>query len=147
MESVLSYLMKAAGAWFLGFFPLAEIYVAVPAAVASGLDDISVIFWTVFGNFTPILLIIAFYEWITHYDKIQNWLDSLISEKVKDRINRWGIWFVLLGTPMTGVWVMAVTAKTLGMESKRFLLVSLVSILFYALVILVLIRLGIDRFS
>lgn len=40
---MLEYLARAAAAWFVGFFPLAEIYVAVPAAMAAGLDDVSVV--------------------------------------------------------------------------------------------------------
>ena len=39
------YIALAFGAWFAGFFPLAEIYVAVPLALASGLDGVSTVFW------------------------------------------------------------------------------------------------------
>jgi hypothetical protein len=38
---MLDYAAKAATAWFVGFFPLFEIYLAVPAAVAMGLDYVS----------------------------------------------------------------------------------------------------------
>ncbi|GAB4519295.1 MAG: hypothetical protein OHK0046_27950 [Anaerolineae bacterium] len=141
------YLIKAAGAWFVGFFPLAEIYVAIPAAVAAGLDNVSVIVWTVFGNFTPVLLINFLYEWLIRYERVRKWLEGLVSEKVKARINRWGTWFVLLVTPWTGVWVMSVTAKALGMNSQRFLVASFISILVYAIVLLLMLRLGIASFG
>ncbi|MEO1165549.1 MAG: hypothetical protein AAFV98_17320 [Chloroflexota bacterium] len=35
---MVEYIGKAFSAWFLGFFPLAEIYIAVPGAIALGLD-------------------------------------------------------------------------------------------------------------
>lgn len=137
-----AYLVKAAGAWFAGFFPLAEIYVAVPAAVAVGLDDLSVIFWTVSGNFTPALLIHFLYEWLSRSARVRAWLEWLSSEKARERINRYGLGFVLLFTPWTGIWIMAVAARALGMDAKRFLAASLTSILAYAIVLLLLIRLG-----
>ncbi|NOK61055.1 MAG: hypothetical protein GFH27_549307n38 [Chloroflexi bacterium AL-W] len=145
--SILDYFIRAFGAWFVGFFPLAEIYVAVPAAMAADLDDVSVIFWTVFGNYTPVLLIHFFYEELLRFDKIRNWLERLVSTKAEAQINKHGAWFILLITPWTGVWVMAVTAKVLKMNSALFLTTSFISVFVYAIAILVMINLGIDAFS
>ncbi len=139
----MDYIWKAASAWFIGFFPLAEIYVAIPAAMALGLDDVSVIFWTVFGNFTPALLISVLYEQITRIPRLAKWLGGLVSERAQVRINRWGMWFILLLTPWTGIWVMAVTAKVLQMHTPRFLLSAFISIFVYAVVLLVLINMGV----
>lgn len=144
---MVEYIGKAFSAWFLGFFPLAEIYIAVPGAIALGLDDISVVFWTVFGNFTPALLIIFLYEQLTRFERINRWLQSLSSEKTRERINRWGVWFVLLGTPYAGIWLMSLAAKTLGMNSRIFLVTSFISIFAHALVILVAIRAGVSAFG
>lgn len=145
--SIWDYFIRAFGAWFVGFFPLAEIYVAVPAAMAAGLDDISVVFWTVFGNYTPVLLIHFFYEQLLRFDKLRNWFERLVSPKAEAQINKHGPWFILLITPWTGVWVMAVTAKVLKMNSLIFLVTSFVSVLIYAIAIVVMINLGIDAFS
>lgn len=139
----MDYIWKAASAWFLGFFPLAEIYVAVPYAVALGLDNVSVLVWTVFGNFTPALLIVVLYQQMLRIPRIAKWLDRLISEKAQARVNRWGIWFVLLATPFTGIWAMAVAAKIIKLDTRRFLVAAFVSILVYAVILLVLLRLGI----
>lgn len=139
----MDYLWKAGSAWFLGFFPLAEIYVAVPYAMALGLDDVSTIVWTVFGNFTPALLISAMYQQLLRIPRIAHWMERLISEKAEARVNRWGGWFVLIGTPLTGIWVMAVTAQIVKMNTSRFLLYAFLSILLYAVLILVAIRLGV----
>jgi uncharacterized membrane protein len=144
---MLDYVVKAAGAWFVGFFPLAEIYVAVPAAVAAGLDDLSIIVWTVFGNFTPALLIAFLYQGLTRMERLRAWLERLHSEKVKARVDRYGLWFVLLLTPWTGMWVMAVTAKAVGMNTNRFLIASFISILVYAIALLLLLRAGISVFN
>ena len=136
------YAAKAFSAWFLGFFPLAEIYIAVPAAMATGLDDVSAILWSVTGNFTPALLIIGMGEALRKNAWINSKLDKMVSEKARSYIERWGNWFVLIGTPIIGIWAMALTAKLLNMNNRVFLITSLFSILLYAVVILVTINLG-----
>jgi len=142
----MDYIGAAFTAWFAGFFPLAEIYVAVPAAMALGLDDFSVIFWTVFGNFTPALLISVLYFQMQRIPRLANWMDNLVSEKVQERINRWDIWVVLFVTPWTGIWAMAVTAKVLRLNTTRFLIAALISITIYAIGILLVLRLGLAAF-
>lgn len=144
---MMDYLAKAFGAWFLGFFPLAEIVVAVPAAAATGLDDVSVVVWTVAGNFTPALLINVAYERLRRWERVGRYLDRLATDKVRARVNRWGMPFVLLMTPWVGIWAMSVTAKALGMAPRRFLLTAFCSILGYAITFMLLIRLGLDSLS
>lgn len=139
---MLNYLALAGGAWFVGFFPLFEIVFAVPAALASGLDAGSVIFWTVLGNFTPIVLIHFGYEQLMQIERVRGWLNRLISEKMQQQINKYGIWVVLLLTPWTGVWVMAVTAKVLRMRPYRFMSAAFISITAYAILLVILINTG-----
>ena len=138
----MEYMGLAFGAWFLGFFPLAEIYVAVPAALASGLDNVSAIFWTVIGNFTPVLLIHFGFEALMRIDRIRNWMTKLVSDNAKARFDKWGIYFILLATPWTGVWAIGVTAKALRIEPRRFMAAAFASIFIYAVVLVVLLRLG-----
>lgn len=145
--TVTEYWLKALSAWFLGFFPLAEIIIAVPASMATGLDDASVLFWTVLGNFTPVVLIVFFYDMLVRNERIAAWFDRLLSEKARVRVNQYGIWFVLVATPWIGVWAMSVTVKCLGMNSRRFMIAAFVSILVYAVSILLLIRAGLATFS
>lgn len=136
------YVSRAAAAWFLGFFPLAEIYVAVPAAVASGLDNVSVIVWTVSGNFTPALLITSFYAWLRGFERVDRWFSRLESERMERWLNRYGVWIVLVITPWIGIWATTVTAKVFGMRSAQLLPAAFVSIMLYAIVILLALRLG-----
>lgn len=137
------YWLAAASAWLVGFFPLAEIYVAVPIAIAAGLDIGSAVFWSVFGNYTPILLIHFGYERMRNMESMRPMLVRFTSEKFKDQVDRYGTWFVLLITPWTGVWVMAVTAKVLGMEGRPLLVAGFVSLVVYALVLAYMVEWGI----
>jgi uncharacterized membrane protein len=141
------YIIKAAGVWFVGFFPLAEIYVAIPAGMAAGLDSASVVVWSVFGNFTPAVLIHFFYDQLNRVERIRRWLSKLTSEKLRHRVNRYGTWILLILTPWTGIWVMAVTAKVLGMDGRRLLVYTFISISVYAVVLAALIALGVDFVS
>ncbi|NJL93240.1 MAG: small multi-drug export protein [Anaerolineae bacterium] len=143
---MLEYLSRALSVWFLGFFPLAEIYVAVTAAVGLGLDDFSILFWAVLGNFTPVLLIVFGYDSLLRVPRLRAWLGKLSGAKTRARINRYGVWFVLLVTPWVGVWAMTVTAKVVGMQTQRLLVASLTSITFYALATLWLARTGAATF-
>lgn len=145
--SLAEYIVKAAGVWFLGFFPLAEIYVAVPAGVAAGLDNASTVFWSVLGNYTPVLLIYFFYNQMTRHERLRGWLAGLASEKVRVRVDKYGLWVVLLGTPWTGVWIMATAGRLLGMTGPRLLTATFISVLVYAVAIVTLIAMGVDAFS
>jgi uncharacterized membrane protein len=147
MMTLTEYIVRASAAWFVGFFPLAEIYVAVPAALAAGLDPVSVVFWTVFGNFTPVLLIHFFYEQLIRLERIRRWFDKLVSEDLKAKLDRYSLWFILIITPWTGVWVMAVTAKVLKLEHRTLFVATLVSITVYAIALVVLIQSGISALT
>jgi uncharacterized membrane protein len=141
---MIEYIASAATVWFLGFFPLFEIYVAIPAGVAMGLDPVSNVTWSVLGNYTPILLIHYGYEQLRRVTRVRAWLDRRSSGRFRSWLDRWGVWCVLVVTPWTGVWIMAATMRSLGMDSRRFLLFSFVSILAYAVALVALIELGID---
>jgi uncharacterized membrane protein len=146
MEAM-DYVIRAANAWFLGFFPLAEIYIAIPAALATGLDPASVFFWSVFGNFTPLVFIHFFHDQLSRSERIRRWLERLNSPKFRQNMDRHGIWFVLVATPWTGVWAMGVTAKLLGMDGRKLLWSSLASISIYGAVLVVVIEMGLSLFT
>ncbi|NOG50339.1 MAG: small multi-drug export protein [Chloroflexi bacterium] len=85
----------------------------MPLAMASGLDAVSAFFWSVLGNATPILLVHFAYDRAMRSDRLKSWMHRLVSDRATARFNRWGLWFVLIATPWTGVWVMAATSKVL----------------------------------
>lgn len=139
---MMDYMLLAFGAWFAGFFPLLEIVAAVPLALAAGLDTLSAVFWTVFGNFTPILLIDLFYVQMRRSERVKRWLDGLVSEKAQARLNRYGVWFILVATPIVGVWAMGVAGKLLKIERTKLFTATFVSIFVYALILAALIQWG-----
>jgi uncharacterized membrane protein len=140
----MEYWAQAFSVWFLGFFPLAEIYVAVPAGIAMGLDLYSTVFWSVTGNYAPILLLHFGLNALMRMEGFGRWLQRIASPKAKERMDRHGFWFVLVITPWIGVWIMAATVKLLGMRERPFLIASFLSILVYAIVIGVLVDAGIE---
>ncbi|MDQ3458853.1 MAG: small multi-drug export protein [Deinococcota bacterium] len=147
MTWVLEYTGKAATAWFLGFFPFFEIYVAVPAAIAMGLDYTSAVVWPALGNFTPVLLIVFAYEKLARHPQIGDWLTGRRSERFERLVNRYGSWFILVITPWVGVWIVAATARALGMKRSALLLYSLLSIVLYAVTIAAAVALGLEAFA
>lgn len=141
---MLDYLGKAATAWFLGFFPFFEIYVAVPAAIALGLDYVSAVVWPVLGNFTPVLLIVFAYSQLLRVGRVRRWLEGRTSERFERLINRYGAPFILLITPWIGVWLVAATARALGMARRPLLIYSFISIALYAVLIAAGIGFGVE---
>ena len=133
---------KAFISWFMGFFPMFEIYGAVPASYLLGLGIISSVVWAVYGNLLPVLVIHYGYEYLNTYPRIKKWLGRVSSEKVQQRMNRYGIWAVLILTPWTGIWAMAITARALGMSIGRLFLFASISIIMYAIVIVVTMDIG-----
>lgn len=145
--TVVEYVAKALTAWATGFFPFAEIYVAVPVALALGLDDISSIAWPALGNIAPLFLINYGYEWLQRFSVTRRLLRRITSRRALDRVKRHGPWLILLLTPWIGVWAVAAGAKLLGMPGRPLILAASVSIIAYAIVLVVAIRTGIGLLS
>ncbi len=121
----LDYVVRAATAWFLGFFPYFEIYVTVPAAIALRLDYFSAVFWSSLGNFAAVPVILIFYKQLMRINRLRNWLEKrTASERYRKNLDRYGVPFVLLMTPIVGVWVMAAMAKAAGMNEAKLLVPS-----------------------
>lgn len=144
---LIEYLGGAAVAWLVGFAPFLEIYLAVPAAIAAGLDYFSAVFWSVLGNFTPVLLIIFAHERLMRIERLKNWLTGRRSERFHKAVNRYGGWAIVLITPWVGIWVVAAAAQAMGMERKVLIGFSLASIVLYAVLIAVAVALGIEAFT
>ncbi len=138
------YIAKAFAAWFIGFAPVFEIYVAVPAAIAMGLDYVSAVTWSVIGNYTPVILIHFFYERMIKNDRIRHWFKKLTLDRFEKKVDKHGAWFVLIATPWLGVWMVIVTMKVLKMNDNKLLLYSFISISVYAIAIAALIAAGVN---
>ncbi|GLO64571.1 small multi-drug export protein [Oceanobacillus kimchii] len=144
---MMEYIVLAATAWFMGFFPLFEIYLAIPVSMGLGLDMVSSIVWAWFGNFFAIPFIAYSYDWLTKFERIQRYFHKLTHSKTSQRLNKGGFMIVLIGTPLFGSWAIGVVGKVIGMDKKRLFLSSAISIGIYGILIGVLTKLGIDLFS
>lgn len=142
--SALDYIAAAALAWLVGFLPLFEIYIAIPVGLAAGLDPVSATAWSAFGNIVPLWLVDLGYERLRRIERIDHYLAKLRRERVERILARWGFIAVFVATPLLGVWTMALAAKGLGMSSRPFLVASSISVVIYAVIITVSIKLGLD---
>ena len=144
---MLTYLAKAGSAWFMGFFPLFEIYVAVPAAIALQLDYVSAVLWSVLGNFSVVPLLILFSSQLRRIEIVERWMSRRDTERWAPSFNRYGSLFVLLMTPVLGVWFMTPLAQAMGMKPASLIVSALLSISVYAVVIAGSIALGLNWFT
>lgn len=144
---MIEYVGKAALAWLVGFAPFLEIYLAVPAAIASGLDYFSAVFWSVLGNFTPVLLISFVHDRLMRVERVKRWLTGKRSERFQRWLDRYGGWAIILITPWVGIWVVAATAQALGMKRGVLIGFSLASIVLYAVLIAFAVAIGIEAFT
>ena len=141
---VLAYIAKAATTWFIGFFPAFEIYVAVPAGLAMGLDPVSATVWSILGNFSVVPLMIFLHDRLMRIDRLRRWVEKRSTETWQARADRYGPWFVLIFTPILGVWITTVVAQAAGVRRGPLMTYAFISISIFAVAIVVAIQLGLD---
>lgn len=146
---MLEYAGKAAAAWFLGFFPYFEVYLAVPAAIAMGLDYTSAVVWSTLGNFASIPLILYLHRYLERVRWIGRFLEGL-RERSRGRlgrlVDRYGPWCLLVALPLVGAWVSAAGARTLDLRPSQIMVYGFFSIFLWAVLTAVLVHLGIELF-
>ena len=138
---MVEYITKGLLVYFIAFLPLLEIYSSVPFGIALGLDYYSTVVLSVIGSYMPVLLLHFGYEQINQIPKAKEWFNKLSSQSLKNWIDNYGIAFVLLITPLIGVWPMAVTMKIFKMNSRFFLIYSFISLVIYAVTMSVIVDL------
>lgn len=144
---MINYFLKGLTVFLIGFFPNAEIYIAIPTGLAMGLDTVSTVVWGVMGNFMPILFVHYGYEKLLKIPRLGKWLNRLASEKVRTKVENGGFWFYLIMTPLMGTWVMGLAVKMLQIHPKKFFVPTFLSITISALLIAILIASGLDWFK
>jgi uncharacterized membrane protein len=141
---VVEYIVLASTAWFMGFFPLFEVYLAVPAAMLMGLDVVSSIVWASFGNFCAVPVVMLFYAQLERIQRVKQWFERMENSRYKPLVEKYGSYVVLLLTPVIGVWAIAVIAHGLRMKRSKLFLNTAISILIYAIITAVLTKLGVS---
>lgn len=141
---LVEYVSLAATAWFMGFFPMFEIYLAIPSMMLLGLDGISAVLWAGVGNFLPIPLLAYFYDWLHRFKRLSGWLDRLENHRLSYLMREKGSWIIILVTPLLGSWVVGVIGHSIGMKRLTLLIYSAISIFGYGLLIAWLTSQGIE---
>lgn len=139
------YWAAAAATWWIGFFPLTELYIAVPAAIAMGLDYPSAVFWTVFGNATPLVAVRLLFDRLMQHQRLGPFLDRNVARRVsdrwRDRLERNPVWLFLL-TPLAGVWATAVVSESMRLKPMAWLSWSALSVVIFSTIAAALVHLG-----
>lgn len=141
---MLEYIWLSITAWFMGFFPLFEIYLAIPSTMALGLDMVSSIVWSGLGTFIAIPFIVYFFDFLSRIQWMKRFLLKMAKSKYSEKIRKNSFWFILLATPIVGTWTIGVIGKLTDMNKHSLLLVSAISITIYGILIGILTQLGID---
>ena len=135
----MNYINAALTTWLVGFVPVLEIYVAVPVGILLKLDWASAIIWAVFGNFIPVILVTWIFDVTTKRGKtnkwlvrFNNWLMRFRSQRFAKMAKKHAHWFIILVTPLFGVWALTVTANFLEIAKQHIYLYSFISIVIYA---------------
>jgi uncharacterized membrane protein len=144
---IIKYIGAAFSTWFVGFFPYFEIYIAVPAGFAAGLNWFDAFFWASLGNWMVIPFVDICYEWLMRFKFMNKIAEKSLNGKWQDRIEKYGSWFILLLTPLAGVWTIAVIAKVLKFNRAKLLIYSAISVWVTGLIIAILIINGITLVS
>jgi uncharacterized membrane protein len=140
---IIKYIGAAFSTWFVGFFPYFEIYIAVPAGFAAGLNWFDAFFWASLGNWMVIPFVDICYEWLMKFKFMKKITEKSLNGKWQDRIEKHGAWFILLLTPLAGVWTIVVIAKALKFNRAKLLIYSATSVWVTGLIIAILIINGI----
>lgn len=147
---IAQYMTKALATWSVGFFPYAEVYAAVAAGMAMQLDVVSSVVWGVFGNFTPVPLMLWSYGRLMRIPQLRAWLlriEKRGGQRVKRAFDRYGAWFLILMTPILGSWTIAVVTPIIGIHPRRILLFSFIGITLYGVLTAVAIASGVSWFT
>ncbi|MBE9157068.1 small multi-drug export protein [Nodosilinea sp. LEGE 06152] len=148
--SPIEYVTKALTTWSVGFFPYAEVYVAVPAGMALGLDAVSAVFWGVLGSFVPIPLLLWGYDRLMQIPQLRVWLLRLEKrggQRVRQVLSRHGAWFLIPMTPLLGSWTVAIVGPLTGIAPRQILVFSLIGITLYGVATAIAITTGMSWFS
>lgn len=129
----IGYIWQSALVFIIGVVPFLEIYVAIPAGLAMGLDPVSSFVWATLGNCLPLALVPRLHGWIHGHERLAKWIDRFVSEKWEHRFNRWGKAALLLFTPWVGVWATAVSAAAVRVAPNVIVVWGCLSIVLYGL--------------
>ena len=136
-------LWRVASVVGLGFLPIAEGNVAVPVALALGMNPFSAVCLSVLGTTTQTLLVRGFAGWILSIPRVAGWWERRFTGRTQ-RLFAWkGVtWVILVGIPWLGGVPTALGAQLAGMSFPRYACWAISGLILHAGTLALLIRLG-----
>ncbi len=127
----------------LGFLPIAEGNVAVPVALALGINPVPAVLLSVLGTTTQTLLVRGLAGWLLSLPRVEAWWERRLTGRT-GRLFQWkGVtWVILVGIPWLGGVPTALGAQLAGMGMARYARWAVGGLVLHASILALLIRLG-----
>jgi hypothetical protein len=127
----------------LGALPVAEGNVAVPVALALGMNPVSAVFLSVLGTGTQTLLVRGLASWLLGHPRFAGWWERRLSGRT-GRLFTWhkATWVVLIGIPWLGGVPTALGAQLARISPARYAGWAMTGLVLHASILALLIRLG-----
>lgn len=139
---LIDYVLAVIITWFVGFFPYFETYVAIPLGYSLGLNWFNSFIWASLGDWMAIPFIDFVYNYLLRFEFIRKNIDKSLSSKWKKHIDRYGVWFILVITPIAGSWTIGLMGKSLKYDKTKLYLYTGISIAITGLITILLIEMG-----
>ncbi len=128
---IIPFVVTAIFIFTISFLPGVGMYIVIPVALAAGARYTSVVFWAILGNLMPSVVVLYFYEQALRVGPLRRFLESVSPERIRKWAERWGLVFIFFITPWTGTWITAVTAKALKIDDRKFMFVTMSSLVLF----------------
>lgn len=135
-------LLRAACVFGLGFLPVAEGNVAVPTALAFGMNPVLAVGLSVSGTMTQTLLVRRLAGWLLTLPRVTAWWERHLAARARRLFARGGPWAVAVGIPWLGGGPMALAARMAGMSTPRYAGCAVGGLLLHASTLALVISLG-----
>jgi hypothetical protein len=131
----------------VAFAPGIGIYIAAPAGAAAGVGIGLGVLFTAVGGVLPLFIVHFAYEQIYRIPLARHVLSRLSLEKHQRSLEKVGFWFILIGMPWIGSWILALTAKTIHYNLRKLIPPAIASMTLYSALFFALAKLGINIFK
>ena len=127
----------------LGILPVAEGNVAVPVALALGINPFLAVFLSVLGTTTQTLTVRGSARWLLALPRVAGWWERHMAARTQRVFARGGAtWVILVGIPWLGGVPTAVGAQLAGIGPARYARWAIGGLILHAGILALLIRLG-----
>ena len=127
----------------LGFLPIAEGNVAVPAALIMGMNPVTAVCLSVLGTGTQTLLTRGLANWLFSLPRVAAWWERRMAARMQRLFARGGVtWGIVVVIPWLGGVPTALAAQLAGLSPARYARWAIGGLVLHAATLALLIRLG-----